>query len=263
MTKPGSYIPVGSCCCFLQAGNVWQFLPLCLFLPAQFLQNRHFWNFGFFQTFRKLHVKLLMVQVIFLGSWACFVIFITFYGKKKNNFWRFLQFLIFLIDFNRSHSFLYRKWCGLCIVIKFIKSVVLSSKETAYPENMEKFCLFNDSLLDVEMSMCFLQDSNETTFMMDTHNISLSVGEKKASTALNGIDSFRLYYSTLHSKIFYSLAYYQNIVWWAIIFHYKAGNELCYSSCFLPSNSDRGSMKTKYAYMSLISQNARFRSHQT
>ncbi|XP_075242911.1 hydrocephalus-inducing protein-like isoform X4 [Convolutriloba macropyga] len=55
-------------------------------------------------------------------------------------------------------------------------------KDTMYPENMEKFTFFNDSLLHVEMSLCFLQDSQETTFIMDRQTLSLSVGERKVLT---------------------------------------------------------------------------------
>ena len=50
-----------------------------------------------------------------------------------------------------------------------------------YPENMEKFCFYNDSLLDVEMSLSFLNDTIETTFMMDQTSMKLSVGERKVS----------------------------------------------------------------------------------
>ena len=54
-----------------------------------------------------------------------------------------------------------------------------------YPENMEKFCFYNDSLLDVEMSLCFLNDTLETTFMMDQTSINLAAGERKVSHPRN------------------------------------------------------------------------------
>ena len=53
-----------------------------------------------------------------------------------------------------------------------------------YPENMEKFCFYNDSLLDVELSLSFLNDTIETTFMMDQTSMKLSVGERKVSQAI-------------------------------------------------------------------------------
>lgn len=52
-------------------------------------------------------------------------------------------------------------------------------REGKYPENMEKLTIKNTSPLEAELSFCFQQDSNATTFLLEPPNLTLKPGESQ------------------------------------------------------------------------------------
>ena len=50
-------------------------------------------------------------------------------------------------------------------------------KEGRYPENMEKFNIVNTSPFESEVSFCFQNDANATTYLLDPPNMKLKPGE--------------------------------------------------------------------------------------
>ena len=52
-------------------------------------------------------------------------------------------------------------------------------KEGRYPENMEKFNIVNTSPFESEVSFCFQNDSNATTYLLDPPNMTLKPGEQQ------------------------------------------------------------------------------------
>ncbi|XP_051512768.1 hydrocephalus-inducing protein homolog [Myxocyprinus asiaticus] len=52
-------------------------------------------------------------------------------------------------------------------------------KKGKYPENMERFVIHNNSLMEAEIHFCFQHDTNATTFFLDPPNITLEPNEQK------------------------------------------------------------------------------------
>ena len=60
---------------------------------------------------------------------------------------------------------------------KLCNNPISRYKEGRYPENMEKFNIVNTSPFESEVSFCFQNDANATTYLLDPPNMKLKPGE--------------------------------------------------------------------------------------
>lgn len=76
------------------------------------------------------------------------------------------------------------------IVMKFITcSVIFTNryKEGRYPENMEHLSIQNTSPLNADVSFCYQNDSNASTFLLDPPNMFLKPGEAKVNLIVQSL----------------------------------------------------------------------------
>ena len=63
-------------------------------------------------------------------------------------------------------------------------------REGRYPENMEQLCISNTSLMEAEISLCFQNDTNGSTFLLEPATLTLKPNESQVRLSVNVYNYF-------------------------------------------------------------------------